>query len=70
MCSLGDNMPGHLPTEKDTALIRRAEGSTAGGSWGPSAVLAVTLLVAGSWGVLGGVLGPGRVMERGQVKGR
>lgn len=30
VCSLGDNRPGHLPTEKATTLIRRAGGNTAG----------------------------------------
>lgn len=67
----GDNRPGHLPTEKATTLIRRAGGNTAGaGSWGPSAVLAVTLLAAESWEVPEGVLVRGGVMEREQVKGR
>lgn len=70
-CSLGDNLPGYLPIEKTTTLIRRAGGHTGGiGSWGPSAVLAVTLLVARSWGVLGGVLGQEWGYEAGAGKGK
>lgn len=69
-CGPCDNLLGHLPTEMDTTLIRRAGGGlAAAGSWGPSAVPACDSLASGSGGLLGQVWDSGVGARKGKASG-